>query len=67
VTVALVQALLGSHEKQVSVILAIGTIGSIACAYVFASTLDILITISGVTGLAMAVCLLSLNRTKNEV
>ena len=67
VTVALVQALLGSHEKQVSVILAIGTIGSIACAYVFASTLDILITISGVTGLAMAVCLLSLNRTKNGV
>jgi hypothetical protein len=64
VTVALVQALLGSHEKQVSVILAIGTTGSIACAYVFASTLDILITISGVTGLAMAVCLLSLNRTK---
>ena len=67
VTVALVQALLGSHEKQVSVILAIGTIGSIAFAYVFASTLDILITISGVTGLAMAVCLLSLNRTKNGV
>lgn len=67
VTVALVQALLGSHEKQVSGILAIGTICSIACAYVFASTLDILITISGLTGLAMAVCLLSLIRTKNGV
>jgi O-antigen/teichoic acid export membrane protein len=67
VTVALVQALLGSHEKQVSMILATGTIGSLFCAYVFASTLDILITISGLTGLAMALCLLSLNRTKNGV
>jgi O-antigen/teichoic acid export membrane protein len=64
VTVALVQARLGSHERQVSMILAIGTISSILCAYLFATTLDILITISGITGLVMALWLLSLNRIK---
>jgi len=64
VTVALVQARLGSHERQVSVVLAIGTISSILCAYLFATTLDILITISGITGLVMALWLLSLNRIK---
>ena len=64
VTVALVQARLGSHERQVSVVLAIGTIGSILCAYLFATDLDILITISGITGLVMALWLLSLNRIK---
>jgi O-antigen/teichoic acid export membrane protein len=64
VTVALVQARLGSHERQVSMILAIGTISSILCAYLFATTLDILITISGITGLVMAIWLLSLNRIK---
>jgi O-antigen/teichoic acid export membrane protein len=64
VTVALVQARLGSHEKQVSAVLAIGTISSILCAYLFATTLDILITISGITGLVMALWLLSLNRIK---
>ena len=64
VTVALVQARLGSHERQVSMVLAIGTISSILCAYLFASTLDILIIISGITGLVMALWLLSLNRIK---
>jgi O-antigen/teichoic acid export membrane protein len=64
VTVALVQARLGSHERQVSMILSIGTISSILCAYLFATTLDILITISGITGLVMALWLLSLNRIK---
>jgi O-antigen/teichoic acid export membrane protein len=64
VTVALVQARLGSHERQVSMILAIGTISSILCAYLFATTLDILITISGITGLVMAIWLLSLNHIK---
>jgi O-antigen/teichoic acid export membrane protein len=64
VTVALVQARLGSHERQVSMVLAIGTISSILFAYLFATTLDILITISGITGLVMALWLLSLNRIK---
>jgi O-antigen/teichoic acid export membrane protein len=64
VTIALVQARLGSHERQVSMVLAIGTISSILCAYLFASTLDILIIISGITGLVMALWLLSLNRIK---